>query len=243
MREKQLRRVPAHCPLPCLAGRRWARVADWGCDTGRAWAGALGSRPVSTGRPTVIGTTTVGSILACSGPRWNHNPTSFIYPWMVDGTAIGGAHGPAYTLPQSSLGHLMSCAITASNGAGSTTAVSPSVGPIRTRASSCQAGQTGTPPQCSAPRACIVPQLRHMTLRQATLALRRAHCRLGRVYHPKHVRKAPRTSRQQAISSSPRKAPYRLLGRHQTRVIGEPPNRALSLASDSTILSSWVNET
>jgi hypothetical protein len=35
----------------------------------------------------------------------------------------------------------------------------------------------------------VVPPLRHMTLRQATLALRRAHCRLGKVRRPRHVRR------------------------------------------------------
>ena len=56
--------------------------------------------------------------------------------------------------------------------------------------SSCPSGQTGTPPNCITPRtSCAVPRLKHMTLKQARLALRRAHCTMGRVRRPRHVRR------------------------------------------------------
>jgi hypothetical protein len=34
---------------------------------------------------------------------------------------------------------------------------------------------------------CVVPRLRHMTIGQTTRALRRAHCRLGRIHKPPHT--------------------------------------------------------
>ena len=45
---------------------------------------------------------------------------------------------------------------------------------------------TGGSPLASTPR-CVVPQLRHMTIGHARRALRRAHCRLGKVHRPPHV--------------------------------------------------------
>lgn len=48
---------------------------------------------------------------------------------------------------------------------------------------------------------CVVPRLAHMTIGTATLALRRAHCRLGRVHRPHHI---PRHHRLRVIKQSAR---------------------------------------
>ena len=79
---------------------------------------------------------------------------------------------------------------------------------------SCPSGQTGTPPNCVVPQttACVVPRLKHMTLRQAKLALLRAHCRLGRVHRARHVRRhhALRVVSQSARARSTHPIDYRL---------------------------------
>ena len=48
---------------------------------------------------------------------------------------------------------------------------------------------------------CVVPRLAHMRIGTATLALRRAHCRLGRVHRPHHI---PRHHRLRVIKQSAR---------------------------------------
>jgi hypothetical protein len=48
---------------------------------------------------------------------------------------------------------------------------------------------------------CVVPDLRRMTLRQANLALRRTHCRLGKVHQPRHP---PRHRVLRVITQSPK---------------------------------------
>ena len=49
--------------------------------------------------------------------------------------------------------------------------------------------------------ACVVPNLRHKTIRQSRRALARAHCRLGKVSKPKHTR---RSHRLRVKSQSPK---------------------------------------
>jgi hypothetical protein len=51
---------------------------------------------------------------------------------------------------------------------------------------------------------CVVPSLRRMTLGQATRALKRAHCHVGKVHKPRHVRRhhVLRVSKQSARTKS-----------------------------------------
>jgi cell wall-associated NlpC family hydrolase len=89
--------------------------------------------PVATGAPSVTGTTTVGSVLTCSPGAWaseSNEPTSFAYAWMSDGSAIAGAIDSTYALTPDDAGHYLSCAITASNAAGSNTAGATPRGPV-----------------------------------------------------------------------------------------------------------------
>jgi hypothetical protein len=60
-----------------------------------------------------------------------------------------------------------------------------------TPTSSCPEGRAAVSPNCTtaSPPACVVPRLGHMTLGQATVALRRAKCRLGTVRRSSRVRR------------------------------------------------------
>ena len=66
---------------------------------------------------------------------WNHHPTSYGYQWRRNGTAIAGATGSTYTVASGDLAATISCAVTATNLAGTsgavTTAESSAVIPIR----------------------------------------------------------------------------------------------------------------
>jgi hypothetical protein len=83
---------------------------------------------------------------------------------------------------------------------------------------SCPAGETGTPPACQRPKPavvrsrCVVPNLKHMTLRIAERALRRAHCGVGTVRRPRHVPRhhVLRVTRQSTVPGARHSASYRV---------------------------------
>jgi hypothetical protein len=85
--------------------------------------------PQSTAAPTVSGSPAVGGALTCSPGSWSNDPTAFAYAWDQDGNAIAGAMSAAYTIGAASVGHGLTCSVTASNPAGSATAAS-SVVPV-----------------------------------------------------------------------------------------------------------------
>ena len=86
--------------------------------------------PVSSGLPVVSGSVVVGQVLSGSTGTWTGSPTSFAYEWRrCDATgagcaAIAGATTASYTLAAADVGHTLRLAVTASNSAGSATAVS-----------------------------------------------------------------------------------------------------------------------
>lgn len=96
------------------------------------------SAPVNTGLPAITGTATPGNTLSCSQGTWSGSPTSFAYEWRRDGGAI--ATGSTYAVTLADVGHVMTCAVTATNAAGSTTAVS---NPVTVTAGACVTGTTG----------------------------------------------------------------------------------------------------
>ena len=183
--------------------------------------------PIATTDPTVKGSIAVGSALACSNASWDGDadqPTSYTYAWLRDGTSISGAYSSTYTTSQPDVGNKLSCAITATNAAGRTTASSIPVGPVTvapgaTAPSTPGTGaSTGTPASGStrtgttgAPVArCVVPKLRHMTLVRARRVLSDADCRVGKVRRPRHVLRGRvlRVASQSAVVGSRHAANY-----------------------------------
>jgi hypothetical protein len=71
--------------------------------------------------PMVMGNGVVGETLTCTMGNWYGEPASYAYAWQSDATAVGGA-GDTYTVAESDVGHSITCVVTATNAAGSTTA-------------------------------------------------------------------------------------------------------------------------
>ena len=89
-----------------------------------------GSPPANTSLPVISGSTISGQLLSASTGVWSGSPTGYAYEWRrcnttgAACTAIGGASGSGYTLVSADVGSTIRVAVTASNSAGSTTAVS-----------------------------------------------------------------------------------------------------------------------
>jgi hypothetical protein len=82
--------------------------------------------PVNTVAPSLSGLAGVGQTLACAAGSWTQSPT-FTYQWYRDGTAISGAMAPTYAATSADGGHSLSCTVTGTDAAGSTSATSASV--------------------------------------------------------------------------------------------------------------------
>ncbi len=86
--------------------------------------------PTSTAPPTISGTVQVGSTLTASTGTWSGSPTGLAYAWKrcdangASCAAIGGATGRTYQLGRVDAGTTLRVSVTATNGAGSTTATS-----------------------------------------------------------------------------------------------------------------------
>jgi len=71
-------------------------------------------------------TPAVGDELSCSEGTWSGSP-SFAYQWLRNGAEIGGATSATYTVVAEDEGKALQCRVTATNGGGSTQAVSDRV--------------------------------------------------------------------------------------------------------------------
>jgi len=83
--------------------------------------------PASTGAPAVSGTTTDGQRLTVSNGTWSGYPSSFAYQWQrCDSSCsnIAGATAGSYVLTSADVGDTVRATVTASNAAGSASAVS-----------------------------------------------------------------------------------------------------------------------
>ncbi|MDD5350155.1 MAG: hypothetical protein PHQ12_08085, partial [Chthoniobacteraceae bacterium] len=65
----------------------------------------------------------IGVVLTCSPGTWNYHPTSYAYQWRRNGAAISGATASTYTVVAGDVGATLSCAVTATNPAGTSGAV------------------------------------------------------------------------------------------------------------------------
>jgi hypothetical protein len=87
---------------------------------------AAGTVPVNSVAPTISGANTDGSTLTSATGTWSNSPTSYAYQWTRDGTNISGATTSTYVLTLADRSHVLRCAVTATNGSGSSGAVTSS---------------------------------------------------------------------------------------------------------------------
>ena len=87
--------------------------------------------PIAVSPPSIAGPAIAGQRLIASSGSWTNGTTSFAYRWSrcdpagAGCASIGGATLPSYTLTPVDVGFTVRVAVTARNGAGKTTAVSP----------------------------------------------------------------------------------------------------------------------
>ncbi len=87
--------------------------------------------PVNTVLPAVSGTAQQGQTLSVTTGTWSGTPTpTYAYQWLRAGAAISGATGSTYLLGFGDVGSAISCAVTATNAAGSASATSPSTATV-----------------------------------------------------------------------------------------------------------------
>lgn len=90
-----------------------------------------GTYPTNTVAPAITGTPTSGQTLTISNGTWTGTATiTYARQWYRDGVAISGATNTTYVLVAGDVGKTITGIVTASNGLGSTSKVSNSVGPI-----------------------------------------------------------------------------------------------------------------
>jgi hypothetical protein len=131
--------------------------------------------PVKTASPAITGTGKVRNRLTCSTGSWSGSIARFSFAWLRDGNPIGGATNASYAVTLADGGHGLACRVTAVNLAGSASAASAAV---------------------QVPANCFVPKLKGKTLKSARRALKRAHCRLGKVRKRAAKGKAGRVLKQ-----------------------------------------------
>lgn len=85
--------------------------------------------PVNTVAPSISGATPVGSTLTCTVGTWQSDRpiTATSYQWRRAGVAISGATSATYTTVTADNGNAITCAVTRTSTAGSTTAVSNAI--------------------------------------------------------------------------------------------------------------------
>jgi hypothetical protein len=85
--------------------------------------------PTNTAPPRVEGSALPGNTLTCLEGSWTNNPTAFSRQWSRDGTPIPGATASTYVVAIADETHTLTCAVTASNiaSSSSTSAISAGV--------------------------------------------------------------------------------------------------------------------
>jgi hypothetical protein len=76
--------------------------------------------PVNTVAPVISGNVQVGQTLSTTDGTWDNSPTSYAYQWKRGGSDIGSATANTYVLTVGDAGQSITCAVTATNAAGST---------------------------------------------------------------------------------------------------------------------------
>jgi hypothetical protein len=78
-------------------------------------------KPANVRKPSVR---RVRSTLVCSRGRWSKSPSRYSYRWLVNGKAKRGGRGQKLRVTHNLRGRVVQCTVTASNAAGSTSALS-----------------------------------------------------------------------------------------------------------------------
>ena len=89
-----------------------------------------GLAPSNTVLPAITGGVIEGSTLTCSNGTWANIPNSYTFQWKRGGVAISGETNTTYTAVLADIGSTLTCAVTATNAAGSTTATSTATSAI-----------------------------------------------------------------------------------------------------------------
>lgn len=89
---------------------------------------ATATAPVNTVAPVISGTAVVGQTLSSTTGTWTGTPTiTYAYQWKRNGSNIASATSSTYTLVQADATFAITCAVTATNVAGSAEATSNSL--------------------------------------------------------------------------------------------------------------------
>lgn len=89
----------------------------------RVAAGGGGAAPDNSVLPTISGTAEVGQTLTLSPGTWTGSPT-YSYQWFANGESLAGATGTSLVLTGDHEGKTISVMVTATNAAGSASAIS-----------------------------------------------------------------------------------------------------------------------
>lgn len=122
----------AHAPSPGqgLAGR--PGVNNWPITSTFDWCGeysGVSSPPIIATPPAISGSLVHGNTLTCTQGTWQNAPASYAYQWS-NGAQIAGATNSTYVTTTTDRQKMMTCAVTATNPSGSSTATSNALGPI-----------------------------------------------------------------------------------------------------------------
>jgi hypothetical protein len=98
---------------------------------------AAATPPVSAAGPTISGTAREGLVLTASSGSWGGSlPIAYTYTWQrcdpsgASCASIGGTSGATYKLTSADVGHTVRVRVTATNSAGTASAISPSTGVV-----------------------------------------------------------------------------------------------------------------
>ncbi|RMH50850.1 MAG: hypothetical protein D6686_05295 [Alphaproteobacteria bacterium] len=92
---------------------------------------ATDEAPVNLTPPAIVGSARIGSTLTASSGTWSGNPApGFAYQWRRNSSNIAGATGQTYQPGPADDGTAIRVMVTATNGAGSATALSAPVNPV-----------------------------------------------------------------------------------------------------------------
>jgi hypothetical protein len=95
-----------------------------GSDGGPAGPGSGSAKPANLSRPRVQRS---GRKLTCSRGAWSGAPTAYTYRWLVAGKRKAGATRRTLRITRAMRGRVVRCRVTATNAAGKSTELSPSV--------------------------------------------------------------------------------------------------------------------
>jgi hypothetical protein len=129
--------TPLSCLVRATAGTLSTDVISAAVTVGGG--GSVGTGPVNTTPPTIVGAAAVGQNLVCTSGTWTGIGVTYSYQWLRSGEAIACATSSTYTVTAADSGTSLSCLVRASITTGSTELVSAGVtvggnsnGPVNT---------------------------------------------------------------------------------------------------------------